>query len=130
MNSRFKIYTLVDITCTNARKGEDYVAYQQQQNYLTVLQTIGLRVNPTVDRLPYIVNEPIKFGRKHQNCDRIWCFEFEIEFEDAIDVEIMKNDFDLIPFIDQLTETATFDDAVFRTKCENDTNIIFCQQDK
>lgn len=130
MNSRFKIYTVVDITCTNARKGEDYTAYQQQQNYLTVLQTIGLRVNPTVHRAPYIVQQAQQFGIKHKNCNRVWCFEFEIEFEDAIDVETMQEDFDLIPFIDELTESATFKDAVFRTKCKQDTNIIFHQLDK
>lgn len=130
MATRFKLYTIVDITSTSARRGEDPLRYNQQQNYLTILQTIGLRVNPTVYQTPYVTDEKIKFGNRHKNIKKIWCFEFEIEFEDAINVDMLKDDFDFIPFINGLTETAIFKDTVFRTKCTKDTNIVFYQLDK
>ena len=43
--NRFELTTLVDITKTNARRGEDKLAYGQQQNYMSVVQTLGLRTN-------------------------------------------------------------------------------------
>ena len=45
---RFKIKTLVDITETRDRKGEDDVLYGQQQNFMTLLNTLGLRTNINV----------------------------------------------------------------------------------
>ena len=42
---RFKLHTTVDITKTNARRGDDKHQANQQANYNTVYQTIGLRVN-------------------------------------------------------------------------------------
>jgi RNase P subunit RPR2 len=41
----YRISTLVDITNTNARRGEDPIAYRQNQNYMSLLQTIGMRTN-------------------------------------------------------------------------------------
>ena len=46
----FNLFTKVDITKTNARRGDDPFKMKQQQNYLTVLQTIGLRVNPILSK--------------------------------------------------------------------------------
>ena len=54
---RFIIHTLVDITETGSRRGEDPKQYRQQQNFLTVMQTIGLRVNPTYVKAPEVVKE-------------------------------------------------------------------------
>ena len=50
---RFIIHTLVDITETGSRRGEDPKQYRQQQNFLTVMQTIGLRVNPDIRWIAY-----------------------------------------------------------------------------
>ena len=47
--------TLVDITETGARRGEDPLAYRQQQNFLTVLQTIGLRTNIEYSSGPKVI---------------------------------------------------------------------------
>ena len=41
----FKLTTVVDITQTNARRGDDQKLANQQANYNTLYQTIGLRVN-------------------------------------------------------------------------------------
>ena len=60
---RFTIHTLVDITETHARRGDDPKQHRQQQNFLTVLQTIGLRVNPTYLEAPEVIKEvPSKLG--------------------------------------------------------------------
>lgn len=126
MSTRFKLYTLVDITQTNARRGDNLFEWNQQQNFLTVLQTIGMRVNPTVDKTPELVNEFPKFGSKYKNVKSAWCLEFAIDYDEAMDVELLNNDFDLVPFISNLDEQVTFKDSVFRTK-GTDTNIVFEQ---
>ena len=40
------VNTLVDITQTNARRGDEKFLVKQQANYMTIVQTVGLRVNP------------------------------------------------------------------------------------
>jgi len=42
---KFTLTTVVDITETRARRGEDKKQVNQQANYNTMFQTIGLRVN-------------------------------------------------------------------------------------
>lgn len=130
MTLKFDIYTLVDITETRARRGDDVVAYKQQQNYLTVLQTIGLRVNPTVTKSPLLTEEKIKFGSAYKNTNKVWKLRIEIEYEDALSEEMLINDFELVPFISGLEETAKFKDDVFVTKDPKYQNIIFVQTDK
>ena len=130
---RFKLYTLVDITETGARRGEDPLQQRQQQNYLTVMQTIGLRVNPTYVKSPTVITDiPSKFGlgTKFKTKQNIWEYEFDIEYEDALDIDTLVNDFDLIPIITDLNETAKFDNAHFLTKDPAICNIIFEVSDK
>ncbi|MDB4257099.1 hypothetical protein N9827_00400 [bacterium] len=130
---RFKLHTLVDITETNTRRGEDPVEYRQQQNYLTVMQTIGMRVNPTYIKAPSITNEvPSKLGlgSMFNTKQKVWTYEFDIDYEGAIDVPTLVNDFDLIPIITKLNETAKFDNSQFLTKNLEKSNIIFMLMDK
>ena len=130
---RFKLYTLVDITETGARRGEDPKQFRQQQNFLTVMQTIGLRVNPTYIKPPSIVNDiPNKYnlGSKFKNKQTIWEYAFDIEYDDALDKDILDNDFDLIPIITGLDETVKFENDVFITKNLDINNIVFELDDK
>ena len=130
---KFKLYTLVDITETGARRGEDPKRMRQQQNFLTVLQTIGLRVNPTYIKEPNLINEsPSKYnlGKTYKNKQNIWEYTFEIEYEDALDVQTLINDFDLIPIITGLDETVKFKNDVFLTKNDELNNIYFELDDK
>ena len=130
---RFIIHTLVDITETSARRGEDPKQYRQQQNFLTVMQTIGMRVNPTYISAPEVINEvPSKLGlgTSYKTKQSIWKYAFDMEFEGALDVETLVNDFDLIPIITQLDETAEFNNAHFLTKNTALTNISFQIDDK
>ena len=130
---RFKLYTLVDITETGARRGEDPKLHRQQQNYLTVMQTIGLRVNPTYVKSPQVIEDiPSKYnlGSKYKNKQSIWEYVFDIDYDGALDIDTLQNDFDLIPIITDLDETAKFENAHFITKKPEVCNIFFEVSDK
>jgi hypothetical protein len=130
---RFTLYTLVDITETGARRGEDPLQFRQQQNFLTVLQTIGLRVNPTYINPPELITEaPNKFnlGSSYKNKQNIWKYTFDIEYESALDIETLENDFNLIPIITDLNESVKFDNETFITKNPKINNIYFELDDK
>lgn len=125
---KFRIETLIDITETKARRSDgDRVAYKQESNFQSVLQTIGLRVNFDYDKSPQ--NEEIavgkmQFGDKYKGKQSVWTFEFEVEYEGALTLEMLNKDFDLIPIVTGLTETAKIDKALFRTTPQ-ERNIIF-----
>jgi len=125
----FKITTVVDISQTNARRGEDKKKENQQANFNTMFQTIGLRVNVEplkctqsimdVDKLEY------KFGSAIKGKQRVWEFEFENTYEGALATDMMVEDFDLIPVITGLDETASNTNNIFSTKHVTDKNIMF-----
>ena len=130
---RFILHTLVDISETHARRGEDPTQYRQQQNFLTVMQTIGMRVNPTYVSKPVVVKEvPSKLGMgiSYKTKQNVWTYKFDIDYADAIDIETLVNDFNLIPIITELEETAQFDNAHFLTKDIAKCNIFFSIDDK
>lgn len=124
----FKILTLIDITKTGARRGENNIAWKQEQNYNTLIGVLGLRVNPTVEQVPRCRKQPTKgmgFGRRYTGQHNIWEFEFEVEYEEALTTAMLEEDFDLIPVINKLNETAKIDPSVFRTNDATNRNIIF-----
>jgi hypothetical protein len=130
---RFTIHTVVDITETNARRGQaDKLSLDQQANYNTLIQTIGLRAN--VD--PIGLTESIKdvskltFGDAIKGKQRVWTFEFDNPYEGALTVDMLNDDFDLVPVITNLNETANIHNSIFCTKNPNDSNIIFETIDK
>jgi len=130
---RFSLYTLVDITETGARRGEDPKLMRQQQNFLTVLQTIGLRVNPTYIKAPVVKDtlpKHIEFGKKYLNVSKFWYYTFEIEYEDALNIETLKNDFHMVPVITGLDEEILLNISVFDTQNPDKINIIFESEDK
>lgn len=124
---QFVLETLIDITQTNARRTDgDQLAYHQQQNFLTILQTIGLRVNINVSKKPSCEEINIKgFGSDFKGQHKVWTLPFEIEYEDAMSLQILKDDFDLVPIITGLTETAQINKSIFRTKNSKEKNILF-----
>ena len=125
---RFRIQTLVDITNTDTRRQDDNkFAYKQEANFQTVIQTVGLRVNLKYDTKPAIDNISIAkldFSDKYKGKQNVWTFDFEIEYEGGLDINMLIKDFDLIPVIAGLDETITLEKALFRTT-GNDTNILF-----
>ena len=125
---KFRIQTLIDITETRARRqSEDKFAYRQEANFQTVLQTIGMRVNieyqnsPTFEEITAAKNP---FDDKYKGKQMLWNFEFYVEYEDALTLEMLKGDFDLIPIITGLNETIHLEKALFKTTGK-DKNILF-----
>jgi len=128
---RFHIHTLFDITETRARKGDDGFKVKQQQNYLSILNTIGLRVNPTYISEPTVTEQEIKgFGTDYKGKQKVWTYTFDVDYEGALDISIMTNDFDLCPIITGLEETVDINPSVIRTQDKAKTNIIFELEDK
>jgi len=125
----FEIITLVDITETKAKRGEDPFLVSQQQNYLTLLNTIGLRSNPTIITAPTIVENKHTFGSAYKKAKHAWRFVFDIEYG-AHSVDLLEKDFTLVPFIDKLKEDCNFNIPVFDTQNKETKNIVFNKIDK
>lgn len=116
------LYTLVDITATGHYKSRNDLERLQQQNFDTVIQTIGLGGNVYYDRLPETRPAGI-FGNEQQTC---WYFEWRMEIEHLFEVDgdelsRLKDLFEYVPFITGLTETAKFERPMFKLG----HNIIF-----
>jgi hypothetical protein len=127
---QFTVKTLVDITETNARKVDDPYGYRQQQNWMSFLQTASLRVN--IYPVSQTVNKEAasQFGSEFKGKHNVWTVTFDIEYEGGLDTEMLVEDFDLVPIITDLDETAKINNNVFRTKDPKYTNIIFVNLDK
>ena len=61
------------------------------------------------------------FGKKYKT----WVFEFSIDYG-ATSIDLLKTDFQLVPFVTNLDEEAKFEDCVFITEGKK-LNIIFEQ---
>ena len=131
MSMNFEIATLIDITQTNQTKfrSDDRQAINQQANWNTFLQVVGLRANPYFDASPKCVEDVDitngEFGSEYTGKQRLWYFTFTIEQIGALSVEALKDDFDLVPVIAGLTESITINNNAFRTKDDATRNIIF-----
>lgn len=124
---KYEVYTLIDVTETLARFNKNDPDWHRQQNYMTFLQTVGLRANPIIDKgpLPEKINiTNLGFGKKYKGQHNVWHFEFELDFS-TIDYEILVNDFDLVPIISGLSETIKLEKSVFETKDADRINLIF-----
>lgn len=123
---RFRIRTLVDITHTRVRRRNDK-ASAQQDNYDTVAQTIGIRVNPENINVYTKHEQATGLGSRYQGEQQVWYFDFTPNIEDAVTLEMLIDDFNLIPFIAELDETVEFTENYFLTKDRKTTNISFEQ---
>jgi hypothetical protein len=118
----YSLYTLVDITATGQYKSRNDLERLQQQNFDTVIQTIGLAGNVYYTHLPQIIPADI-FGNSEQRC---WYFEWNMEIEHLFEIDgdelaRLKDLFDYVPVITDLTETAPINPAFFKLG----QNIIF-----
>lgn len=112
-------YTLVDITATKVTRyqQEQERERNQQRNWETVLQTIGLRTQPLLINGPVCtetnLNEGWEFGEYYQGRHQVWAWTFAVEHTDVflLDTNPMGaliQDFEQIPIIQGLDETARF----------------------
>ena len=116
----FSVITLVDITNTGVTRnktGHD-IERDQQRNWETVLQVIGLRAQPIIIQGPAsdVISADIVeelFGEMYSGKQRIWVANFGIEHKGAFkkdndDLLLLKDDFNQVPIICGLNETARF----------------------
>ena len=127
---KFIIKTLVDVTQTHARRGEDVTKVHQQANFMTLYQVIGLRTNPVDFVVKKLDNDSKEFGSNYKDAKCYWQVEFAVEHVDSLHVDMMLTDFDLVPFITGLEECAEFKESVFYTQDKRKCNIIFSKVDK
>ena len=130
---RFTVHTLVDITETKKYRHthDDSVGKYQQQNFLSLIQTIGMRANPLYLSSPTVDTRNMndcQFGNKFKGNHKVWSFSFSIEHEDAfndgtIPTGLLVKDLHFVPIIVGLEETAEFTHSVFDTQTDSDRNM-------
>ena len=129
----YKLYTLVDITHTGQYRNEPGKENQRwrEQNFNTVLQTLGIRTNVSFNQKP----EVFEVGGRTVGFDtdeviRVWRFDFSTERDDILyevdgdPVGYLKQDFHLVPYIAGLDELMEQNYAVFNTSNPG-ANIVF-----
>lgn len=128
----YTLYTTVDITNTGQYRPSpgNELSRWKEQNFQTVLQTLGLRANirysgkPTVQT---IKGNLIGFDTKEEL--RVWSFEFEAERDYPFGTEedpvlYLKEDFFGVPYIQGLDELMKQKHAVFNPHAPGN-NIVF-----
>jgi hypothetical protein len=128
----YKLYTLVDITHTKLyRTGPGQEALRwKEQNFNTVLQTLGIRANVTYIGPPMLTEiKGSLIGFYTDKIIRVWRFDFFTDrdslYEQAGDpIGLLKEDFHLVPYIQGLDEDMTQKYAVFNSKGPGE-NIVF-----
>lgn len=121
----FELKTLVDITNTNARRGVDPKLIQQQDNFNTVMNTIGLRVNVDIITVDSKIEDVSELFPWTNAKERVWTFLFEVEYAEALNIDMLTSDFDIIPVNVGLDETASNPNKIITTSRQNETNISF-----
>jgi hypothetical protein len=104
--------TLVDITNTGVIKGES-VERDQMRNWQSVLQVLGLRTQVNVIAGPeqFLLEdlEGLEFGDDYRGKHSVWALRFcEMDNNDIYSVKELKEDFNEVPVIVGLEETARF----------------------
>jgi len=131
----YKLYTLVDITHTGQYRSEmgTEVLRWKEQNFNTVLQTLGIRANISYAHSPMVSEvKGSLVGFDTDKIIRVWRFDFYTErdylFEkDGDPVGLLKDDFTLVPYINGLDEDMTQKYAVFNPE-DPGKNIAFFQK--
>ena len=111
-------YTLVDITPTGVTRGQNLIARDQQRNWDTVLQTIGLSTQPHVVGFPRSIYMDLSlykrlFGELYEGVHRVWYWTFVVDHEDIFadgddPLARLRDQFAQVPVITGLEETCGF----------------------
>lgn len=126
------LYTTVDITHTGQYRNEPGkdVERWQEQNFQTILQTIGIRANINFTKNPALIEISGKvIGFNTNSIIHVWQFEFNSEqdfvFEqDGNPVGYLVEAFDAVPYISGLNESMEQNYDVFVTEGPA-RNIVF-----
>ena len=123
MNPNIQVYigfSLVDITATGVIRGnaDNQLDRNQQRNWETLLQCIGLRTQPQHIQEPTksVISDLslLKFGDFYQGQDQaIWTWSWAVEAPEVYDLPNkpmggLLQDLEQVPIITGLTETARF----------------------
>ena len=123
--------TLIDITATEVIKGSSSHR-DQQRNWETVLQLLGLKTQPLIIKSPVcFINENLEhfeFGEFYQGSHSVWAFQFRGERDDFYTVDQLEQDFEQTPSILGLEETARFMLPIFHSYGTL-KNIYFIQKE-
>ena len=126
----YKLYTLVDITHTQQYRPAAGMLHWQEQNFNTVLQTLGIRSNVIYRHSPSVIEVKGNLvGFDTEAVLRVWRFDFATEQEGVYEkgrdpVGLLKEDFMLIPYIAGLNEAMEQKYAVFNPETPGN-NISF-----
>ena len=131
----YKLYTTVDITNTGQYRHEPGKESDRwrEQNFQTVLQTLGMRANVSYVKSPKTIEiSGHILGFNTNNIIRVWQFDFNTEREnffnkDSNPVGNLIEDFDGIPYIAGLDESMEQNYDVFVTEGPS-RNIIFAEK--
>ena len=117
--------TLVDITRTGVTRNrpEQELERDQQRNWETVIQCIGIRAQPfdIVGPVSHIANlDNSDFGEMYTGDHQVWFWSFSVEHSgvwqrDDDPLYYLHRDFNEVPVIMGLTETARFILPIFYT---------------
>lgn len=121
----YSIYSLVDITATGVTKvtGDAELTRNQQRNWETVLQVVGIRAQPITIEGPVVTELDVgylEFGSMYEGKHKVWvaCVGIEhsdVYLEDNNPVAGLESDFAQVPVVTGLTETARFLLPIFYT---------------
>lgn len=114
----FQGFSLVDITATGVTRSNDpdSIERNQQRNWETVMQCMGLRTQPQNIQLPVASTESMSycdFGDFYTGEQKVWIWYWTVEREgiyDLIDKPLggLQTDFEQVPIVTGLHETARF----------------------
>ena len=127
----YKLYTLVDITHTGQYRHEHgkEQLWQQEQNFSTVIHTLGLRSNIFYGGRPQLLEvKGSLVGFSTDEILRVWRFDWTTEADyytlDNDALGFLKEDFHLVPYIGNLGENMIQTHRVFNTQ-DPGKNIVF-----
>ena len=131
-NMNYKLYTLVDITHTGQYRTEPgkESARWKEQNFNTILQTLGIRSNIAHFENPIMTEvKGSLVGFDTDDIIRVWRFDFSTERDDMYETDnnpigFLLEDFEMVPYIEGLDELLVQNYAVFVTSGKN-KNIVF-----
>jgi hypothetical protein len=128
----YKLYTTVDITNTGQYRcepGKESLRWKEQ-NFQTVLQTLGIRANVSYHNKPTITEvKGSLIGFDTNKIIRVWRFDFYTERDNLFElcsnpIGYLLEDFDAVPYISGLDECMEQNYDVFVTDGPA-RNIVF-----
>jgi hypothetical protein len=130
----FTVYSLVDITDTGVSdpRVTPQLPYLQAQNLNSLIQLIGLRIQPVLVQVDKYEGEDMAdyvFGTNFTGEHTVWVLKFATERAGFSSPELLRQDSDGLPIIAGLTETATFSNAVINAYSDTEKNIYFIQHE-